>query len=109
MRKMTLLLKKIQQRLEQQENIKVSLSTICRVLQNLNLSRKKTLHASERNTDRVQELRFEYRQKVKTILAEELVFVDEAGSHLGMTLPYASSERGTRTYSSVSCNRGQNR
>lgn len=34
-------LEKIQQRLEQEENIKVSLSTICRVLQNLNLSRKK--------------------------------------------------------------------
>ena len=34
-------LEKIQQRLEEKENTKVSLSTICRVLQSLNLSRKK--------------------------------------------------------------------
>jgi len=34
-------LEKIQQRLEEEENIKISLSTICRVLQSLNLSRKK--------------------------------------------------------------------
>lgn len=34
-------LEKIKKRLEEEENIKVSLSTICRVLQSLNLSRKK--------------------------------------------------------------------
>ena len=34
-------LEKIQQRLEEEENVKVSLATICRILQNLNLSRKK--------------------------------------------------------------------
>lgn len=34
-------LEKIQQRLEEKENTKISLSTICRVLQSLNLSRKK--------------------------------------------------------------------
>lgn len=34
-------LEKIQKRLEEEENIRVSLSTICRVLQSLNLSRKK--------------------------------------------------------------------
>ena len=34
-------LEKIKQRLEEEENTKISLSTICRVLQSLNLSRKK--------------------------------------------------------------------
>ena len=34
-------LKEIQKRLEDQEQVKVSLSTICRVLQSLNLTRKK--------------------------------------------------------------------
>jgi transposase len=34
-------LEKIQQRLEEEEKVKVSLSTICRLLQSLNLSRKK--------------------------------------------------------------------
>ncbi len=34
-------LEKIKKRLEEEENIKVSLSTICRIFQSLNLSRKK--------------------------------------------------------------------
>jgi transposase len=34
-------LEKIQQRLEEEEKVKVSLSTICRLLESLNLSRKK--------------------------------------------------------------------
>ena len=38
----------------------------------------------------------------------DLIFVDEAASNLGMTLPYARSEKGTRAYSSVPCSRGQN-
>ena len=56
----------------------------------------------------MQNLRVEYREKVRDIPAEDLIFVNEAGSHLGMTLPYARSPEGTRAYSSVPCNRGQN-
>lgn len=41
-------LEKIQQRLEQEENVKVSLFTICRLLQSLNLSRKKK-HSMQAN------------------------------------------------------------
>ena len=91
-------LKEIQSRLEGQEKIKVSLATICRVFKSLNLTRKKTLHASERETERVQKLRVEYRETVRNIPAEEMIFVDEAGSNLGMTLLYARSEKGRRAY-----------
>jgi transposase len=56
----------------------------------------------------VQELRVQYREKVRNIPGEDLVFVDEAGSHLGMTLPYARSPKGTRAYSTAPCSRGQN-
>lgn len=45
---------------------------------------------------------------MRDIPAQDLVFADEAGSHLGMTLPYARSEKGTRAYSTVPCDRGQN-
>lgn len=56
----------------------------------------------------MQKLRVEYREKVRDIPAEDLVVVDEAGSHLGMTLPYARSPKGTRAYSTAPCSRGQN-
>ena len=56
----------------------------------------------------MQLLRCEYREKVRNIPAKDLIFVDEATSNLGMTLPYARSEKGTRAYSSVPCSRGQN-
>ncbi len=56
----------------------------------------------------MQELRVQYREKVRDIPAEDLIFIDEAGSHLGMTLPYARSEKGTRAYSTPPCSRGQN-
>jgi transposase len=56
----------------------------------------------------VQELRCEYREKVRAIPAEDLVFADEAASNLGMTLPYARAEKGKRAYSLVPCNRGEN-
>lgn len=56
----------------------------------------------------MQKLRRQYREKVRDIPAEDLVFVDEAGSHLGMTLPYGRAEKGARAYSSVPCNRGEN-
>ena len=102
-------LKEIKKRLEEQEKVKVSLATICRILQSLNLTRKKkTLQASERNTDRVQNLRREYREKVRDIPAEDLIFVDEAASNLGMTLAYGRAEKGKRAYSSAPCNRGEN-
>ena len=56
----------------------------------------------------MQLLRCEYREKVRNIPAKDLIFVDEAASNLGMTLPHARSEKGTRAYSSVPCSRGQN-
>ncbi|PSB16188.1 transposase [Phormidesmis priestleyi ULC007] len=50
--------------LEQQVKIRVSPSTLCRTLQQLNLTRKKPLQASQAETDRVQLLRREYREEI---------------------------------------------
>ncbi len=57
--------------LDQQVQIRVSPSTICRTLQQLNLTRKKTLHASQAETDRVQVLRQAYREQIRDIRPDD--------------------------------------
>ncbi len=47
-------------RLEQRVGVRVSRATMGRIVQKLKLTRKKTLHASERRTERVQQMRGEY-------------------------------------------------
>jgi len=54
-------LDELRQKLEKEANVVVSNSTISRILKRLNLTRKKkTIHASERYTERVQQERVEY-------------------------------------------------
>jgi thiamine pyrophosphate-dependent acetolactate synthase large subunit-like protein len=83
--------------LEQQVKIRVSPSTLCRTLQQLNLTRKKTLHASQAETDRVQLLRREYREEIRAICPEDLVFIAETGVNLIMVRLYARALKGERT------------
>ena len=45
---------------------------------------KKTFHAAEQETPAVQEERAVYQQTSQRLTAEQLIFVDETGSHLGM-------------------------
>jgi len=40
---------------------------------------------------------------------DDLVFLDETGSHLGYTLRYAFAPRGNRAYASAPANRGENK
>ena len=74
----------------------------------LNSPGKKTLHATERNSERVQQLRVEYWHEVGAVNLEDLVFVDETGSNLAMTRRYARSRRGSRAYNHAPHQRGQN-
>ena len=48
------------ERLKQRVGARVSGATMGRIVQKLKLTRKKTLHASVRDTERVQQLRMEY-------------------------------------------------
>lgn len=50
-----------------------------RMTQRLKLTVKKTLHPNEKDTERVQNLRVEFWEKIRSIPAEDLIFVDEAG------------------------------
>lgn len=79
-----------------------------RVIQKLRLTRKKTLHASERNTERVQQSRVQYWRTIREVNLADLVFVDEAGVNLAMTRRYARASKGSRAYGNCPSGRGKN-
>ena len=79
-----------------------SLTTLWRALRRGDLTRKKkTLHADERDRPDVQRKRRSFRRKVKRIVPERLIFVDETGVTTAMTPAYAWAPRGERAYASA--------
>ncbi len=102
-------LEQLSDRLKEKTGIKVSSSTLCRLLQRLKLTRKKkTLHASEAESERVQNLRREYWTSIGEVKLSDLVFIDETGINLAMTRGYARALSGKRAYSKCPYNRGKN-
>ena len=101
-------LEELQVLVEEHEDVWVSRSTMGRITQALGLTRKKTLHTSECQTDRVQTLRQEYWHTIGQVKLKDLIFLDEAGTHLGMTRRYARSEKGKRAYGQAPKTRGKN-
>lgn len=61
---------------------------------------KKTLIASEQDSQRVKDLRFAHRLWSFTIDPRNLLFLDETGIHLGMTRLYGRAPIGERLYDS---------
>ncbi|WP_169219566.1 transposase [Brasilonema sp. UFV-L1] len=61
-------------------------------------TKKKTLRSSQAKTERVQNLRTEYWQKVQQIDPKNLVFIDEMGVLLGLARTHARSPDGSRVY-----------
>src|SRR5262245_58488187 len=79
-------LEELRERLAAAQGPQVSAATICRDLQRLQLPvKKKSLHASEHDTERVQTLRLAFRGTVQDLDVNCLKFVDEAGVNLAMT------------------------
>ena len=102
-------LEELCQQLKEKTTITISRSTMGRVLQQLNLSRKKkTLHATEKDTPRVQLARVDYWRKIRDIAPENLVFIDETGVNLAMIRLYARSPRGQRAIGNRPQRRGKN-
>ncbi len=102
-------LEELCQQLKEKTTITISRSTMGRVLQQLNLTRKKkTLHATEKDTPRVQLARVDYWQKIRDIAPENLVFIDETGVNLAMIRLYARSPRGQRAIGDRPQRRGKN-
>jgi len=71
-------------------------------------TQKKSLHASERDTPRVQHARQAYRQKIAALDLRRLQFVDESGVNLAMTRLYGRAPAGQRVVGSVPQNYGPN-
>jgi transposase len=69
---------------------------------------KKSLHASERDTLRVQQARTVYFQRIAALDLRRLKFVDESGVNLAMTRLYGRAPKGERVRGSVPQNYGQN-
>lgn len=79
-------LQQLSTRLTEKTGISISISTICRFLQKVELTRKKkTLHATEAETERVQNLRREYWTTIGEVNLKDLVFIDETGVNLTYT------------------------
>jgi len=83
--------------LRQKMGVSGSRMIICRALQKLGLPlKKKTPHASERDTPEVREERREFGEEVGLIEPKRLVFVDETGVTTAMTPAYGRAPRGER-------------
>jgi transposase len=65
-------------------------------------TKKKTLIASEQN----EAARAAWRELARQLLSQDLVFVDETGSHIAMTALYAYAPKGQRAYGKVPRNYG---
>src|SRR5262249_60256767 len=88
--------------LRQQMGISASRMIICRALQKLGLPlKKKSPHASERDTSGVEQERGEFAEEVEPIEPGRLVFVDETGVTTAMTPAYGRARVGERVGASA--------
>jgi transposase len=94
--------------LEQKKGIKVSKATMGRISHKLNYTVKKTLHASEKENQKIQLKRVEFWQKIRDIKVENLIFIDESGFNLAMLRLYARALKGKRARGKKPQKRGKN-
>jgi transposase len=88
--------------LKREMGVSGSRMIICRALKKLGLPlKKKSKHASERDTPEVQEERREFAEDVGPIEPRRLVFVDETGVTTAMTPAYGRAPRGERVDASA--------
>jgi transposase len=70
-------------------------------------TKKKSLHASERDSERVEQARAHYRELVTSLEVSRLKFIDESGVNLAMTRLYGRAPKGLRVVGAVPRNYGQ--
>jgi transposase len=71
-------------------------------------AQKQSLHAVERDTERVQQARTAYQQDIAALDAARFKCIDESGVNLAMTRLYGRAPRGERVVGSVPQNYGAN-
>lgn len=101
-------LAQLAERLAARTGIHLSGSSISRTLSKLNITRKKSLKASEVYREAKQQQRRDYWQSIRDVAAEAFVFLDETGVNLAMVSLYARAQRGQRAYGQQSKGRGKN-
>jgi len=102
-------LEELRDLLEQKTGVRIGRSTVDRMLSKLDLTvKKKTLHPTEKESDRVQQERAQFWQLVQGILAKNFIFIDESGINLALTRIYARAPRGKRARGKRPQKRGKN-
>ena len=87
----------------------ISSATMGRMAKLLNMTKeKKTLFPSDKGSDRVQNLRYEFWQKIREVCFKDLIFIDEYGVNLAMVKLYARSLKGSRAQGIKPNKRGRN-
>jgi transposase len=71
-------------------------------------TKKKTVHASERDRPQVRLARRRYRRQIRRFPIKKLRFIDESGLHIAMTRRYGRAVRGQRVHDAVPKNTGRN-
>ena len=97
-------LEELRKMLAGKAQVTASLPTICRALQQLNLPRKKSLAASERD----EKERSTFKKSIRGWDPRKYIFVDEMGSNIAMTRLYGRAEVGERVVDKVPGDRGGN-
>lgn len=96
-------------RLAQRTGLRVSPRTINRAWRRLGITRKKkVLHATEQDRPDVQRARRSFRRWARRCRGRRFIFVDEFGTHLGLTRRYARVRRGRRAVGDVPDNSDPN-
>jgi transposase len=70
-------------------------------------AQKKSIHDSERETDRVKQLRADYLERISDWVASHLKFIDESWINIGMTRLYGRAAVGQRVVEAVPQHRGR--
>src|SRR5512147_263800 len=82
--------------------VRCGIMAIFRTLRKLKITRKKkSLHATQRDSPRVRRKRRAFRRAMAAVAPEHQVFVDEAGAHTAMTRTYGRAPRGQRVRGAV--------
>jgi transposase len=71
-------------------------------------TKKKTLHATERDSERVNQARTAYREEMSRLAPARFKFIDESGVNLAMTRRYGRARRGQRVLDAIPKNYGSN-
>jgi len=104
-----LTLAELADRLQTQCGLHVSPSCVWRLLRRLGLRRKKkTVHASERDSPQVLLARQHYRRQLAACSCGRLKFIDESGCNIATTRRYGRARHGARVHDAVPKNFGRN-